>query len=145
MGSVSDAAQAPWNVEELLGKPAADWLQDLLSFQPDSIRIPDRSGLVWKVQQAAARQLDWGLDLADALIGEKQWDVDLWSGLIRAWPNIDLDENGYRRVLKHVAHVELHLGHPRDVTVILNAVVRDRDAKSTHRLLPSANAVATRL
>ena len=69
MGSVSDE-QAPWNVEELLGKPAADWLQDLLSFQPDSIRIPDRSGLVWKVQQSATRQLDWGLDLADALIGK---------------------------------------------------------------------------
>ena len=65
--------------------------------------------------------------------------------MIRAWSNIDLDENGYRRVLKHVAHVELHLGHAREVTVILNAVVRDRDAKSTHRLLPIANAVATRL
>ena len=145
MGSVSDEPQAPWNVEELLGKPAAGWLQDLLSFQPVGIRIPDRSGLVWNVQQAAARKLDWGLDLAGALIGEKQWDVDLWSGLIRAWSNIDLDEIGYRRVLEHVARVELHVRHAREITLILNAVVRDRDAKSTHRLLPSANAVATRL
>ena len=145
MGSVSDEPQAPWNVEELLRKPAADWLQDLLSFQPVGIRIPDRIGLVWNVQQAAARKLDWGLDLAGALIGEKQWDGDLWSGLIRAWSNIDLDEIGYRRVLEHVAHIELHVRHAREITLILNAVVRDRDAKSTHRLLPSANAVATRL
>ena len=145
MGSVSREPQTPWNVEELLGKPAAYWLQDLLSFQPDGFWIPDRSGLVWKVQQAAARDFDWGLALADALTGEKQWDVDLWSGLIRAWSNIELDENGYRRVLEHVAHVELHLRHAREVTVILNAVVRNRDAQTTHHLLPSANAVATRL
>ena len=145
MGPVSDEPQAPWKVEELLGKPAADWLQDLLTFQPDGIRIPDRDGLVWKVQQTAAQNLDWGLDLADALIGEKQWDIDLWPGLIRAWSNIDSDENGYRRVLEHVAHVELYARHARKITRILNAVVRDRDAKSTHRLLPTVNAVATPL
>ena len=145
MGSVSREPQTPWNVEELLGKPAADWLQDLLSFQPEGFRIPNRSGLVWEVQQAAARDFDWGLALANALTGEKQWDVDLWSGLIGAWSNIELDENGYRRVLEHVAHVELHPRHAREVNVILNAVVRDRDAQTTYRLLPSANAVAIRL
>ena len=104
MGSVSRELQTPWNVEELLGKPAADWLQDLLSFQPDDFRIPDRRGLVWEVQQAATQDFDWGLALADALAGEKQWDVDLWSGLIGAWSNIELDDTGYRRVLEHVGH-----------------------------------------
>ena len=145
IGSVSHEPQTPWDVEELLGKPAADWLQDLLSFQPDGFRIHDRRGLVGMVQQAAARDFDWGLALADALTGEKQWDVDLWSGLILAWSNIELDENGYRRVLEHVAHVELYLQHAREVTAILKAVVKDRAAQTTYRLLPSANAVATRL
>ena len=145
MGPVSDEPQAPWNVEELLGKPAAYWLQDLLSFQPDRFRIPDRRGLVWRIQQAAAREFEWGLALADALRDEKQWDTDIWSGVIRAWSSIELDENGYRRVLDHFAHVELLPRYAHEVAAILNAVVKDRDAKSTYRLLPNANAVATRL
>ncbi len=145
MGPVSDEPLTPWNVEELLGKPAADWLPDLLSFQPDSFRIPNRSGLVSEVQKAAAHNFDWGLALADELTREEQWNVDLWSGLIGAWSNIELDENSYRRVLEHVAHVELHPQHAREITAILNAVVKDRDAQTTHRLLPIANAIATQL
>ena len=145
IGSVSHEPQTPWDAEELLGKPAADWLQDLLSFQPDGFRIHDRRGLVGMVQQAAARDFEWGLALADALTGEKQWDIDLWSGLIGAWSTIELDENGYRRVLEHAAHVELYLQHAREVTAILKAVVKDRAAQTTYRLLQSANAIATRL
>ena len=145
MGPVSSEPPAPWNVDELLGKPAADWLPKLLSFQPDGFRILDRRGLVWRIQQAAAREFEWGLALADALRDKKQWDADFWSGLIGAWSSIELDKNGYRRVLDHVAHVELLPRYTREATAILNAVVRDRDAKRTHRLLPSVNAVATRL
>ena len=145
MGPGSREPESPWNVEELLGQPAADWLPKLLSFQPDHFPILDRRGLVWTIHQAAAREVEWGLALADVLRDEEQWDADLWSGLLRAWSNIELDENGCRRVLEHVAHFELHMRHAREVAAILNAVIRDRDAKSTYCLLPRAHEVATRL
>ena len=53
--------RSPWTPEELLAKPAADWLQELLSFQPSKEPFgPDRHGLVDAVQEAAKQKFDWG-------------------------------------------------------------------------------------
>ena len=137
--------QSPWSVEELLAKPASEWLPELLSFQPTEFLAPDRVGLVRAVQEAGKQNFDWGLALADALAGAETWDVDLWSGLIGAWSELELDENSYRRVLKHLDRSELYPKHARTIAVALNALVKDQGTSYALKLLPQANEIAKSL
>ena len=137
--------QTPWTVEALLAKPAREWLPDLLSFQPTELLGPDRDGLVRAVQEAGKQNFDWGLALADALAGAETWDVDLWSGLIGAWSELELDENSYRRVLKHLDRAELYPKHARTIAAALNALVKNQGTPYALKLLPQANEIAKSL
>jgi len=57
----------PWSVEELLSRPATEWLDDLLSFCPESPIGPDRYDAISAVAVAAKRGFRWGAGLAVAL------------------------------------------------------------------------------
>ena len=137
---------SPWTTKELLDKPATDWLQKLLSFQPkqESFR-PEREGLVDAVREAAKQQFGWGLDLADALAGAGEWNADLWSGLIRAWSGMDLDEERHREVLKRLGRVELYSNHTREIANALEALVENDGKPYALKLLPQANEIAASL
>ena len=137
--------QPPWSVEELLAKPAEDWLPELLSFQPTEFLGPDRVGLVRAVQEAVEQEFDWGLALADVLAGAEEWDVDLWSGVIQAWSKIGLDEDSYSRVLKRLDRVELYPKHAWAIAAVLNALVKDQGTPYALKLLPQANEIAAAL
>ena len=137
---------SPWTTEELLAKPAADWLQELLSFQPRQEPFrPEREGFVKAVGEAAKQEFDWGLDLADALAGAGEWDADLWSGLIRAWSGMDLDEGKHRTVFNRLGRVELYVKHAREIADALEALVEDDGKPYALNLLPQVNEVATSL
>ena len=136
---------SPWTTEELLAKPAADWLRDLLSFQPKGPFGPDREGLVAAVREAAKQRFDWGLGLADALVGAGEWDADLWSGLIRAWSGMDLDEDKHREVLNRLGRVELYSKHAREIADALQALVENGGKPYAFSLLPQANEIAASL
>ena len=137
---------SPWTTKELLDKPATDWLQKLLSFQPkqDSFR-PEREGLVGAVREAAKQQFGWGVDLADALAGAGEWNADLWSGLIRAWSGMDLDEDKHREVLIRLGRVELYPKHAREIADALEALVENDGKPYALNLLPQANEIAASL
>lgn len=137
--------QSPWTIKELLAKPAADWLRELVSFQPTEFLGPSREGLVNAVREATKQKFDWGLDLADALAGAGEWDADLWSGLIRAWSGMDLDEDKHRTVFKRLGRVELYPKHTRDIADVLEALVEDDGKPYALNLLPQANGIATSL
>lgn len=145
IGPLWSGPQTPWTVEALLAKPAREWLQELLSFQPTELLGPDRDGLVRAVREAGKQNFDWGIALADALAGAETWDVDLWSGLIRAWSELELDENSYRRVLKHLDRVELYPKHAWTIAAALNALVKDQGKPYALKLLPQANEIAKSL
>ena len=100
--------QSPWTVEELLAKPASDWLGDLLSFQSTESNGRDFLGLRRDVAEAARQNFDWGLELADALANDGEWDVHFWADLIRAWSEMKLDEDEYRKVLYWIGKTELY-------------------------------------
>ena len=137
---------SPGTTEELLAKPAADWLQELLSFQPRQEPFrPEREGFVKAVGEAAKQEFDWGLDLADALAGAGEWDADLWSGLIRAWSGMDLDEGKHRTVFNRLGRVELYVKHAREIADALEALVEDDGKPYALNLLPQVNEVATSL
>ena len=124
--------QSPWTTKELLAKPATDWLQKLLSFQPkqEPFRL-EREGLVDAVREAAKQNFGWGLDLANALAGAGEWDADLWSGLIRAWSGMDLDEDKHGEVLNRLDKVELYPKHAREIADALQALV-ENGGKAMH-------------
>ena len=137
---------SPWTTKELLDKPATDWLQELLSFQPkqEPFRL-EREGLVDAVREAAKRKFDWGRDLADALARAGEWDTELWSGLIRAWSGMDLGEDVHRVVLNRLGRVELYPKHAREIADALEALVENDGKPYALNLLPQANEIAASL
>ena len=136
---------SPWTTDELLSKPATSWLQELLSFQPKEPFRPEREGLVDAVRKAAMKKFDWGLNLADALAKTGKWDADLWSGLIRAWSELDLGEARHREVLNRLGRVELYPKHTREIADALEALVENDGKPYALNLLPQANKIAASL
>ena len=139
--------ESPWTPAQLLERPAQDWLSELLSFQPKPTDIlgPSRVGIKLAVQEAAEQDFDWGIDLADVLAREEEWDVDLWSGLIRAWSKMGLDEDSHRRVLKRLDRVELYPKHAREIAGVLCMLVKDQGTSHALKFLPQANKIAAAL
>jgi len=138
-----DGPRSPWTAEELLRRPPAEWLPELLSFEPQ-VPGPDRDGLV-ALKTAAKQNLDWGLGLARALAEKEEWDTDLWSGLIHAWAEMGLDEVGYRKVLKWLGRVELYPKHARVIADALFALVKDGGRPYVLDLLSEVNRIAVSL
>ena len=138
--------RSPWTTKELLAKPATDWLQKLLPFQPkqEPLRL-ERGRLVDAVREAAKQKVDWGLDLADALARAEEWDTELWSGLIRAWSGMDLDEDRHRTVFNRLGRVELYPKHTHEIANALEALVENDGKPYALNLLPQANEIAASL
>ena len=137
--------QGPWTVEDLLAKSAADWVSDLLSFQSKEPHGRDLMRLRIDVAVAAKQNFDWGLDLADALAKNGEWNDHFWAYLIRAWSEMVLDEDKYRKVLHWLGKAELHPKHNRAISDVLYALVKDDGVSHTLNLLPQANKIAAAL
>ena len=146
IGPVQDIVpQSPWSVEELLVKPAADWISYLLSFQSTESFGRDLMGLSSNVAEAAKQKFDWGLGLADALAKDEKWDVHFWSDLIGAWSEMELDEDKHRKVLYWIGKTELRPKHNSEIANALYALVKDGGASDALKLLPQANKIAAAL
>ncbi len=134
MSSVPGGHQSPWNVDELLSKSAEEWAEKLLSFQDTGINEPDRLGLNIAVSDAAKRDFQWGLELADALAKRRNWDTDLWNTLLRLWSETELDQNRVRQVIQQLERVELQRKCARTIAEFLYNLVTDD--KTQHYLIP---------
>ena len=135
----------PWTIEQLLARPAEDWLPELLAFKSTEFFRSD-DGVVLAVQNAVKQNFDWGLDLADALAEAGKWNVDhLWYGLIRVWATMELDEDSYHRVLNHLGRAELYPKHGREIADALIVLVKGQGTSYALKLLPQANEIAAAL
>ena len=137
--------RSPWTANELLARSAAEWVPQLLAFRQSDVDGPDPIGLLQAIQDAATRKFEWGIDLADALADAGAWDADLWRVLLRAWPEMELDETRWRRVIQRIGSIELYSKHGREIAEATRALVRCRDISRTTELLPLANSVASAL
>ena len=135
--------QSPWSVEELLSKPAGEWLEELLSFHSNDLL--DEHLLQHAIGDAAKQEFKWGLDLAESLASRENWEADLWTGLIQAWSGTVLDENQVRTVIHHLKNANLYQKHGREIAYILYDLVRDGDRPYALELLPQANKIAAAL
>ncbi len=134
--------QSPWSPKELLAKPAAHWLDDLLSFQSSEEEHFDHEGIRKSIAGAIRQDFDWGLNLANALGETEKWDVYLWSVLIDTWSRMNLDEDQHRKVLSWLGKTELQPKHNREIANALYALVRHDGPSCALNLLPQANEIA---
>ena len=133
--------QSSWSVEELLARPADEWLEDLL----DSPPTIDKDYIQTVVRGATKKKPGWGLDLADALASKENWETKLWSTLIYAWWETKFDENQGRTILNLLENVNLHQKYGREVALMLHASVKDGGWPCALDLLPQANNIAAAL
>ena len=139
--------RSPWNVDQLLSKPAKEWAEKLVTL-PDPAWFTegpgDRVGLAQEVEKATTQDFEWGIELADTLAQSKSWDNDLWRPLMKAWARQEgTDQQG--EVLKRLLQSELHRSHARTVAETLEALVKDQKIDYASGLLSQANQVATTL
>ena len=137
--------QSPLTPEQLLARPAADWLDDLLSFQVAESADPEHRGLIEAIAAATRQDFNWGLGLADALGRAERWEVYLWSALIYAWSTMELSEDRYRKVLCWLGKAELQPRHNREIAKVLYKLLREDSSSYVLTLLPQANKIAAAL
>ena len=142
--SVGAGPQSPWTVEELLSRPASEWLDDLLQFQDTDSFDSSRDALLRAVSDAASREFAWGIALADALAESAHWDSDLWPSLLRVWSR-ELDEHKHRAVLDRLGNQELYSRHTRSVVDLIYELAKNGGMPYAARLLPEANRLAVAL
>ena len=139
-----EVSDSPWSVEELLSRPAGEWLEQLLSFRDDSPFEPSRHGLLRSVGEAAKRDFTWGLALADAMAESEDWDSDLWTTLLRSWSG-ELDEDTHRYVLARLGDAELHRRQVQAIADMLLALVKDGGLHYAPALLEESDHLARSL
>ena len=147
-GGARSLDQSSWTVDALLARPATEALADLLAYQPtDRQRFvgDDRRAMLIKVEEAAQTNLSWGIELADALAEDGEWHSDLWSHLIVAWMKADLDEDGIRRALSHLAADTLQQQHTRSIANFLLELARKANSSEATDLPDQANLIADAL
>ena len=137
--------ERPWSVEQLLAKPARDWVNELLEFQGTGFFGPGRSGLLDVVSEVTTQRFDWGHELAEALAVREHWHSDLWEALIRTWAAWNMEEIDAQCVINWLHHHQLYVEHDRAITDALLELVRDGGKPYAPGLLPAANAIALML
>ena len=143
-GPVHVEPQTPWSVHQLLSRPGGVWVGDLLSYQEQEPLGPTRTGLLRTVEEAATKDFEWGIDLADALDEVGAWDADLWQPLLQAWSR-ELGVKRHAKVLGRLSKAKLYSRHPRSVADTILALVKDGGLPYATELLTEANELAASL
>ena len=142
---VRDDDRSPWTVDQLLARPADQWTERLLAFQPSVHFGPRRSALLLSVEEAAARQYDWGLALSDALLGGNHWSSDIWTALLRSWSKSELDDEQRRRALRRLRAPQIREAQVRPIAEFLYEAHKPAPSLDLHESLQSANELASAL
>ena len=132
----------PWEPEELVARPADNWTDKLLTYQPLNPIQPDRRRLLDAVTRASAQNIDWGMALAEDLLRRGNCDTDLWSAILRSWSTTKLDSRQCHRALQVLGCKALHKTHAHPIADVLQAMVRNTDLPDYDELIKLADTVA---
>ena len=135
----------PWEPEELLGQPASEWYERLWAFRPTVPLGPDRAGLLEAVKQAADRDFDWGVALAEELLRNRNLGSDLWEPVLSRWARTNLDGAQYETLLHVLRVTELYEFQARPIADILCALIRNDEVCADCDLIKCANRIAVGL
>jgi hypothetical protein len=142
------SGKSPWTAEELLSKPAGEWIAALREFQPTLGDRADGLGrweLLQAVGEAVRRNLGWGLDLADALVNTGDWDSDLWPHILMAWSTTEFTSEEVNRLLDRLSYENLHRRHAGLVADVLQHLVQHGEDSLSMESLAKANSIAVEL
>ncbi|WP_299164112.1 SIR2 family protein [Accumulibacter sp.] len=144
-GSVVSGRHTPWTEDELLSRPPAGWLPDLLAFQGITSHRSDRYGLLRTVSDAAKKNFPWSMGLAHELADAGEWAADLWPVLLHAWSEMALEERDYLAVFNVLGRIELCRHHQRAAVGTLYALVEGGGKPFALTVLLRANEIAAAL
>jgi hypothetical protein len=135
-------SRSPWTVEQLLAKPPSEQFEELLNFQGDWFRGPDRSGLLSTIQEACKQCPQWAFDLDEAISSRSLWQSDLWAPMLRGLRNAELSLDDWKKALNRIARHELQVKYAYEIADFLYALVRDGGKPFALKLLDQANIIA---
>ena len=137
--------RSPWSTEELLSKPAKEWVDKLLAFQnPNEFEQDpyDRIGVSHTIEEAATKDFPWGIELADALTQSENWNTDLWPPLMKSWAHQQGEEE-QTQVFNRLLRSELQKQHVRTIAETLMTMIKEGNLSYRSGLLSKANQIAT--
>ena len=122
-----------------------EWVEGLMSYQPADPLHLDGQGLSLAIAEAAKKNLDWGIELADQLHSMEEWDTNLWDGLLSAFQQADANENQLSSILRFLTREELQEKQPDEIARFLQVWVRKTQSPHPVYLLEQANGIAVTL
>ena len=136
--------ESPWTADELLARPAKEWLPQLLEFKSDEPFGPSEARLREQLKEAAAERFDWGIELADALAEGRHWDAALWNPVLEVW-QLEIEEEDYRQALSRLRHADLQRHHPEAACRVLAKLVSGGGRPFARQMLGAASDLASSL
>ncbi len=140
-----DQPKRLWTAKQLLSKHASEWLPELLTFVSTELLIVDISELVSAIYNSAKQKLDWGIELANELVDAKEWNSSLWSGLLRAWSEIDLVESDQQAILDLLANDRLLSKFQYEIAYLLRYFVKGGNKQLACKFLFKTDSIANKL
>ena len=139
---------SPWAVEDLLSRPAAELIDEVLDFKPppwassiDGDRM-DEENAAQAVREVAIRDVGKGLDVANELIRREEWQQDLWRALLESWKESELDEQQFDQALTLLQSPGLFEMNGNGITDLLRSLVVNGGKPYAMRLMPTAKRLA---
>ena len=122
--------RSPLSTDELLAKPAAEWLPKLLeSGTTDREQFDglDRWAVLNTVSEAARTSQLWGIELAQEMIATENWKNDLWQQLFTVWALTDSRDAELPAILTILATRKLQTEYTNLVADILSRIIQRID------------------
>jgi Domain of unknown function (DUF4020)/SIR2-like domain len=102
-------------------------------------------GFLGVTETAAARDLDWGLRLAEHLAADGQWDHRAWPYLLRAWADVALDEAEWETLLAFLWRNREIWRHAAEVAEVLYRRMERRQLPATAAMIAEGFKLAEAL
>ena len=147
-GPYSVCYVSPWMVDDLLSRPTAELVDEVLDFKPppwgssiDGDRMDEESAAK-AVREVAVRDVSKGLDVASELARREVWRQDLWRALLESWQESELKEQQFGQILTLLQSPSLFEMHGNGITDLLRSLVRNGGKPYADVLLPTAKRLA---
>ena len=125
--------------------PVTDLTEQLLANLQNDPRWPGDGGVLSKIKETADRNLDWSVELADALSASGNWETPIWQLLLRSWAR-ELDVGTIGQIFSRIENSELLRRQPKEVAEILYEFVKGADqSRESPVMLERANRLARTL
>ena len=136
--------QSPWGSDEMLALPSSDWLDVLVELEGSPNGQYVRQSVIEQIAEAIDARPEWGLELADSLIGQERWIGWGWEAIWQTWQG-DLESDQFLGVLARCREPRIQSQFTESVCRVLHGLVGDGGRPYTLELLDQAQDVAEQL